>query len=66
MFVYLRTSGGGLGGTRRGAPHENIKYSGRVDERYFNPFHTMGEGYFNPFHTMGEGYFNPFHTMGVS
>ena len=25
--------GGGLGGTRRGAPHENIKYSGRVDER---------------------------------
>ena len=26
--------GGGLGGTRRGALHENIKYSGRVDERY--------------------------------
>ena len=26
-------AGGGLGGTRRGAPHENIKYSGRVDER---------------------------------
>ena len=28
------TIGGGLGGTRIGAPHENIKYSGRVDERY--------------------------------
>ena len=27
-------TGGGLGGTRRGAPHENIKYSGRVDERW--------------------------------
>ena len=26
-------AGGGLGGTRRGAPAENIKYSGRVDER---------------------------------
>lgn len=26
-------TGGGLGGTRKGAPHENIKYSGRVDER---------------------------------
>lgn len=27
-----RSLGGGLGGTRRGAPHECIKYSGRVDE----------------------------------
>ena len=27
-------SGGGLGGTRKGAPHECIKYSGRVDDRY--------------------------------
>ena len=25
--------GGGLGGTRKGAPHECIKYSGRVDEK---------------------------------
>ncbi len=25
--------GGGLGGTRRGSAAENIKYSGRVDER---------------------------------
>ena len=32
MYVY--NIGGGLGGTRRGALHENIKYSGRVDERY--------------------------------
>ena len=29
-----RRLGGGLGGTRRGGPNENIKYSGRVDERY--------------------------------
>ena len=28
--MYL---GGGLGGTRKGAPNECIKYSGRVDER---------------------------------
>ena len=28
-----RRLGGGLGGTRRGGPNENIKYSGRVDER---------------------------------
>ena len=25
--------GGGLGGTRKGAPHECIKHSGRVDDR---------------------------------
>ncbi|XP_065909230.1 U1 small nuclear ribonucleoprotein 70 kDa-like [Dysidea avara] len=28
-----RRLGGGLGGSRRGAPTENIKYSGRVDDR---------------------------------
>ncbi len=28
-----RRLGGGLGGTRRGGPNENIKYSGRIDER---------------------------------
>lgn len=28
-----RKLGGGLGGTRRGAPNECIKHSGRVDER---------------------------------
>lgn len=28
-----RRLGGGLGGTRRGGPNENIKYSGRVDDR---------------------------------
>ena len=28
-----RRLGGGLGGTRIGAPQDNIKYSGRVDER---------------------------------
>ena len=44
MHMYIRTyvcinfvvhahTGGGLGGTRIGAPQENIKYSGRVDER---------------------------------
>ena len=35
LSFLLSTSlvGGGLGGTRKGAPHENIKYSGRVDER---------------------------------
>ena len=33
-FVFL---GGGLGGTRRGGPEENIRHSGRVDqwERYY-------------------------------
>lgn len=28
-----RRLGGGLGGTRRGGPNDNIKYSGRIDER---------------------------------
>ena len=33
FVLLLYHPGGGLGGTRIGAPHENIKYSGRVDER---------------------------------
>lgn len=33
LSSLLHHLGGGLGGTRRGAPQENIKYSGRVDER---------------------------------
>ena len=33
ISVCCYSTGGGLGGTRRGAPNENIKYSGRVDER---------------------------------
>ncbi len=35
IFASVRPyAGGGLGGTRIGSPHQNIKYSGRVDERY--------------------------------
>ena len=33
ICVILPILGGGLGGTRKGAPHECIKYSGRVDEK---------------------------------
>ena len=33
LHVLIECVGGGLGGTRRGAPNECIKYSGRVDER---------------------------------
>ncbi len=34
LLLLLRVCvGGGLGGTRRGAPDECIKYSGRVDDR---------------------------------
>lgn len=32
LILYVVFSGGGLGGTRRGGPDENIRHSGRVEQ----------------------------------
>jgi len=32
LFTFVLFLGGGLGGTRRGGPDDNIRHSGRVEQ----------------------------------
>lgn len=38
LILLIQSLGGGLGGTRKGAPDENVRHSGRDDDRSVERF----------------------------